>query len=506
MPKSPLPSNENDLVFVLLGDQLFDPKHLKSSGCKQVILIEDFGLCSEQKHHKLKLYLYLCAMREYRDELTRSNITVHYTELEDHDQKDDYFGRLTRQIEQLHPRQLNFFEVIDKPFESRLHQWLKDNQVDFVIHQSPGFLFSENDFRNATNRKKPYRLASFYRFAREKLNILIDIDGKPFGGKWSLDAENRKKIPKSLQIPSAPTAPRSKYHEPVSLIINRYFQDHPGTLENVWFPVTRKDAKTHLDAFLQQKFEVFGDYEDAMVHGEYFLFHSALSSSINIGLLTPALVVERALDYAQEKNISLNSLEGFIRQVIGWREFIRGIYREDSETQVQKNYWGHDRQLTDSWYSGETGILPLDDCIIGAQKTGYSHHIPRLMVICNLMNLSGVSPHQIYKWFMEMYIDSTEWVMIPNVYGMATFSDGGLMSTKPYTCGSNYILKMSNYKRGEWCNVVDGLYWRFIDRHQSFYQSNPRLGFQVTMLNKMDSSKKLELFDLADRFIDQNTC
>ena len=178
-----------------------------------------------------------------------------------------------------------------------------------------------------------------------------------------------------------------------------------------------------------------------MVRGEYFLFHNALSSSINIGLLTPDLVVERALHHAQEKNISLNSLEGFIRQVIGWREFIRGIYREDSETQVQKNYWEHDKQLTDSWYSGETGILPLDDCIIGAHKTGYSHHIPRLIVICNLMTLSGVSPHQIYKWFMEMYIDSTEWVMIPNVYGMATFSDGGLMSTKPYTWDQTTSLK-----------------------------------------------------------------
>ena len=185
-------------------------------------------------------------MREYRDELTRSGITVHYTELEDHSRKYDYFSRLTTHIEQLQPGQLNFFEVIDKPFEARLHQWLKDNQIDFVSHQSPGFLFSENDFRSATNRKKPYRLASFYRFAREKLNILIDIDGKPLGGKWSLDAENRKKIPKGLKTPSAPTAPRSKYHEPVSSIINHHFQGHPGTLENVWFPVTRKVARMHL--------------------------------------------------------------------------------------------------------------------------------------------------------------------------------------------------------------------------------------------------------------------
>ena len=504
---TPLPSkNDNDKIFVVFGDQLFDPKHLRTAGCSQVVLIEDFGLCRQHKHHKLKLYLYLCAMREYRDELSRAGFTVHYTELQDRNESDDYFSRLEAQIERIEITAINFFETADKPFGARLQNWLKDHQMGFVSHQSPGFLFSEGDFRNATNCKKPYRLASFYRFARENLNILIDAEGNPFGGKWSLDAENRKKIPKSLPIPTPPTAPHSKYHEAVSSIINRYFQDHPGTLENIWFPVTRKAAEKHLEAFLEKRFEIFGDYEDAMVQGEHFLFHSTLSSSMNIGLLTPDLVVDRVLNYAHEKDIPLNSLEGFIRQIIGWREFIRGIYREDSETQVQKNYWGHDRQLTDSWYSGETGILPLDDCIIGAQKTGYSHHIPRLMVICNLMNLSGISPHQIYSWFMEMYIDSTEWVMIPNVYGMATFSDGGLMSTKPYTCGSNYILKMSNYKRGEWCNVVDGLYWRFIDRHQTFYQSNPRLGFQVSMLNKLDSSKKIELFDLADRFIGQNTC
>ena len=506
MPNHLLPKNNNGAVFVVLGDQLFDPKHLQNAGCTQVILIEDLELCREHKHHKLKLYLYLCAMREYRDELSRCGITVHYTELQDRSQKEDYFSRLTSSMGQLLNNQLNFFEIIDKSFEARLHKWLDNNQVDFVSHRSPGFLFSSDDFRHATKLKKPYRLASFYRIAREKLNILMDIDGKPLGGKWSLDKENRKKIPRNVQIPSTPTAPLSKYHKPVFSIINDYFQDHPGTLENIWFPVTRKAAETHLEAFLKQRFEVFGDYEDAMVQGEYFLFHSALSSSMNIGLLTPDLVVENVLDYAQEKHISLNSLEGFIRQVIGWREFIRGIYREDSETQVRRNYWGHDRQLTDTWYSGETGILPLDDCIIGAQKTGYSHHIPRLMVICNLMNLSGISPHQIYKWFMEMYIDSADWVMIPNVYGMATYSDGGLMSTKPYTCGSNYILKMSNYKKGDWCNVVDGLYWRFIDKHRSFYKSNPRLGFQVSMLDKMDGSKKLELFDLADRFIAENTC
>ena len=349
-------------------------------------------------------------------------------------------------------------------------------------------------------------MASFYRLARKKFNILIDPEGKPVGGQWSRDAENRKKIPNNLRLPEMSVPPVSSYHTAVCSIINSYFKDHPGNLDYTWFPVTRQAAETHLKAFLEQRFSYFGDYEDAMVHQERFLFHSALSSSINIGLITPDLIVQLAIDYAQERNVSLNSLEGFIRQIIGWREFIRGIYQEDSKTQTQENYWGHDRLLTHSWYTAETGIAPLDDCILGAQETGYSHHIPRLMVVCNLMNLSGVSPHEIYKWFMEMYIDSSEWVMVPNVYGMATFSDGGLMSTKPYTCGSNYILKMSNYKKSDWCDIVDGLYWRFIEKHRTFYQSNPRLGFQAGMLDKMSSSKKQKLFRLADHFIRENTC
>ncbi|MDA8756275.1 cryptochrome/photolyase family protein, partial [Candidatus Pseudothioglobus singularis] len=219
----------------------------------------------------------------------------------------------------------------------------------------------------------------------------------------------------------------------------------------------------------------------------------------------PKNILEILLESADEFQIPMNSLEGFIRQVLGWREFIRGIYQEKGDFQLNSNYWGHTGKLTDSWYEASTGILPLDDSIKTALQDGYNHHIPRLMVISNLMNLCEIDPKEIYHWFMEMYIDSSDWVMVPNVFGMATYSDGGLMSTKPYTCGSNYFLKMSNYKRGDWCDTVDGLYWRFIEKNRSFYQSNPRLSLQATFLDRLSPERKELIFDRAETFISEHT-
>ena len=288
-------------------------------------------------------------------------------------------------------------------------------------------------------------------------------------------------------------------------MIIRNFDDHPGDLSNIWFPVTRKQAKTSLKIFIEERLIKFGIYEDAMLNESNFLFHSTLSPALNIGLLTPDEVIKACLKSFEKMGAPLNSVEGFIRQVIGWREFIRGIYQEKGEYQRSVNFWQHERKLSDSWYEGTTGILPLDDCIKSTIKDGYHHHIPRLMIISNLMNMCEINPDEIYKWFMEMYIDSSDWVMIPNVYGMATYSDGGLMSTKPYTCGSNYILKMSNYSRGEWCEIVDGLYWRFTEKHRSFYEKNARMGLLTRSLDRMDGERKKLIFSKANKFIQEKT-
>ena len=237
------------------------------------------------------------------------------------------------------------------------------------------------------------------------------------------------------------------------------------------------------------------------------MFHSLLSPYLNSGLLDPLECVQEAEKRYSLSNskIPLNAVEGFIRQILGWREFIMGVYWANMPQYKDLNFWSHKKNLSDSWYEGTTGIPPLDDAIKESIDYGYTHHINRLMVISNLMNLSGVNPNQMYKWFMEMYIDSSDWVMVPNVYGMGSYADGGIFSTKPYICGSSYMLRMSNYKKGEWCDVVDGLYWRFIENNLGFFEKNPRLSLMTKALTRLDQDRKRLIFEKANEFIEKNT-
>ena len=234
-----------------------------------------------------------------------------------------------------------------------------------------------------------------------------------------------------------------------------------------------------------------------------FIFHSALSPLLNIGLITPKEVIEKVT--ALESKIRINSYEGFIRQIIGWREFIRGMYQAHSDRFYKDNYFGHKKKMTASWYIGNTGIEPLDLAIVKAKKLGWSNHIERLMVIANIMNLSMIEPAEIYNWFMEIYVDSSDWVMAPNVYGMGLFSDGGIFATKPYICASSYILKMSDYKAGDWTYALDGLYWQFIKRNKNKLKSNPRLGIMTKILDNMKLDRRKKIFKAADNFIKNNT-
>jgi deoxyribodipyrimidine photolyase-related protein len=491
--------------YIILGNQLFDPKLLKKNNCNEVFMAEDFGLCREFKYHKSKIYLFLAAMREYRDELLKNSIKVNYFELDQRTDELEYVDFLIDFLKNKKIQEINIYEIEDKPFELKFLKKLAQNQIEVKITKSPMFLFSREEFIEMAKGKKTYRMASFYQKARKKLNILIDETGNPVGGKWSFDEDNRKKIPKNVEPPLEIKSVLSKNHHQLVETINKHFKNHPGSLDNIWFPVQRLEAKKQLRNFLKDKFKDFGTYEDAMIEGGNFLYHSCLSALLNIGLLTPDEVISETLKFSEKNSIPLNSLEGFIRQIIGWREFIRGIYHAEGVNQSNSNYWNNSKKLTSSWYDGSTGIEPLDDCIKTTLKDGYIHHIPRLMIISNIMNMCGVHPKEIYKWFMEMYIDSSEWVMVPNVFGMATYSDGGLMSTKPYTCGSNYVLKMSNYKKGDWCDKLDGIYWSFTEKNRKFYEGNPRLSLLTRSLDKLDPERKKRIFKAAKEFINENT-
>jgi deoxyribodipyrimidine photolyase-related protein len=253
-----------------------------------------------------------------------------------------------------------------------------------------------------------------------------------------------------------------------------------------------------LQQFIQQRLSGFGDYEDAISREHTVLFHSVLTPMLNIGLLSPQQVLDAVL--MEQQRIPINALEGFVRQIIGWREYMRLVYRTMGTAQRTRNYWNHTRPLPKSFYDGTTGIEPIDHTIRRVLCYGYCHHIERLMILGNFMLLCEFHPDAIYQWFMEMFVDAYDWVMVPNVYGMSQHADGGAITTKPYISGSSYVLKMSDYKKGPWCDVWDGLYWRFIDRNRSFFESNPRMKVMTGQLDRMGDKLKKHR-DIADTFL-----
>jgi deoxyribodipyrimidine photolyase-related protein len=330
--------------------------------------------------------------------------------------------------------------------------------------------------------------------------VLIE-SGSPSGGKWTFDTENRRKIPASVYIPPLNTLPRTPFISEAIEYVEHNFEKNYGHADKFNYPVTRDQAVHWLESFLTERFVQYGIYQDAIVNGSSFLFHSVLTPALNIGLLTPDHILERTLDFARHEDVPLNSVEGFVRQILGWREFIRGLYALESVHQRTRNVWNHHNSIPSCFWNGTTGIEPIDDVVNKVLKTAYSNHIERLMVIGNFMLLCEFHPNQVYEWFMTLYIDAYDWVMVPNVYGMSQFSDGGLMSTKPYISGSNYILKMSNYKKGEWCEVWDSLYWNFIEKHQEIFIKNPRMSMMVRQFHNMETSKKKRLRETREKFM-----
>ena len=497
--------SENE-ILVILGNQLFPIEHIKKTNVHKIFMAEDFGLTTEHKHHKLKILMFLWSMRQYKDNLVKNGYEVIYHSIEDDNFKDKFEDKVLEVIKKKKITSIKFFEIEDHFFETKFNNFISENKLDYEIINNPMFLTSRLEFKDfLKSQKKLIRMASFYQKIRQKMSILINDQNKPVGGKWSYDEDNRKKIPKNIDIPKIPPIQDDKKFKSLKLKINSFFHDHPGSTDYLWMPTNRQESLIWLDNFFKNKFSSFGNYEDAIRSENNFLFHSAISPILNMGLLTPDEVIKKAFEFSKLKSIPINSLEGFIRQIIGWREFIRGIYHNRGNEEINSNYWNHQQKLTKDWYEGTTGIDPLDDAIKDCVKFGYTHHIPRLMVICNIMNLSKIHPNEIYKWFMEMFVDSSDWVMVPNVYGMGTFADGGIFATKPYSCGSNYILKMSNYKKDDWCDIVDGLYWKFMNDNVSFFKSNPRLAILVKSLERMNTDRKELIFGKANDFINTKT-
>ncbi|MCI5052802.1 MAG: cryptochrome/photolyase family protein [Simkaniaceae bacterium] len=485
--------------FYLLGSHLFPHEDLPIDKSCPILMIEDRHLYTRFAFHKKRLLFLIEASRNYADSLGEKGYTVIYYELNSGSSSyETHFAKILKDEGITH---LKTFEIEDRFHYEWIDLCVKKLKIKWEIFESPLFLNSGKEIEQELGHKKRPFMKTFYESERKRLDILMSSNG-PVQGKFSFDAENRKPLPAAVVVPKRKPPKLSGHAKEVASLVEKEFSKHPGSTKNAWIPTTREEALKEMKRFFEEYFVLFGPYEDAISTRDPFLFHSALSPLINVGLLTPEEVLDTALS---AKKIPIQSREGYVRQLIGWREFIRGIDLCFGEKQEKSNFFGHRRKMKSSWYNGTTGIATLDDAINKANEWGYCHHIERLMILSNLMFLCELDPKEVYCWFMELFVDSADWVMGPNVYGMGQFSDGGIFATKPYICGSNYLIKMSDYKKGPWCEIVDGLYWRAIDKKRKFFAKQPRLKMMVNTLDKMDPAKKKDLFAKAESFIKAHT-
>lgn len=497
-------------IALVYPHQLFEKNPILKDLDRQndfVLMIEDELFFDQYNFHKLKIELHKKSMSFYKSFLENKkynvlisrNIENGVEQILNFKKKIKYDSTYIKKIEKI-----IVIDVVDNYLQKKIEKFCQKNKIDLHVTETPMFLTKNIDIENYISiqktHKKIYFMKNFYEWQRKRLNILIDDRGMPVGGKWSFDEDNRKKLPKNLNIPP----------EYIPKNTNR----KSASSENFMYAVDFDGAKDCLNNFLEMKLCNFGPYEDAVLENENVLFHSVLSPYLNIGLITPDYVVNKTLKFAIDNKIPLNSLEGFIRQIIGWREYIRLVYIKLGNQIRNKNYFNAERKIPKCFWTATTGILPVDNTIKKLNKTAYTHHIPRLMIMGNFMNLCGFKPDEVYRWFMEMYIDSYDWVMVPNVYSMTLYADGGMITTKPYISGSSYILKMSDFKKDKynvkdvnmaWNKIWDALFWNFVGTHFEKLKSEGRLGFIGIQYQKMKKEDKVNHAKIATEYIKSMT-
>lgn len=469
-------------ITLIFPDQLF-LKHPCIGSRRQIYLVEEFLFYKVQPFHKQRLVLLRSAMQKYAEMLRKKGHEVIYICSKDLTYRGNLFDMLGKKA----IKNIYIAEFSDEWLYQDLMMGSKKYGWNIHFHPSPGFICSEQDLKTFFANKKHFSMASFYAHQRKSQNILMKGQG-PVGGKYSFDTENRKKIPKGLDIPPAFLPHKNANTEKIIAEVENEFPDTIGEASPFLYPTTHNEARKALEMFLNEKLAFFGDYQDAMQKEESFLFHSVLSPILNIGLLTPQEVIQAAINHSEKYPVPINSLEGFLRQIMGWREFVRASYLLKGSYQRSFNFFHHHEKIPKNFWEGATGILPIDTLIKRIFRTGYCNHIERLMVLGNFLLLTEAAPQEIYKWFMGHFVDAYDWVMVPNVYGMSQYADGGVIITKPYISSSNYILKMSNYPRGEWTEIWDGLFWRFLQKHRAIFSSNYRTLNLMQILNKNEST------------------
>lgn len=463
-------------------------------------LVEEFLFFRQYNFHQQKIAFHRASMKYYEDFLRKNGLPVNYVQATENE------SDVRLLIPYLHSLGVTAIVVID-PVDDWLMSRVKTSclalNIQLNVLESPMFLNTNEDLSHFFKpAKKKFFQTEFYKQERIRRKILLEESGEPMGGQWTFDVDNRKKYPKGKPIVKSEYPSIDDFAKEAREYTEQHFSDNIGGFtENFSYPIGFSASEQWLAQFLEKRMLEFGDYEDAIVHKEILLNHSLLTPMLNVGMISPAQILTQTVAYSLENNVPINSLEGFVRQIVGWREFIRGVYTTKGKEERTKNFWGFTRKIPKSFYDGSTGIFPVDTTIKKVLKTGYCHHIERLMVLGNFMLLCEFDPDEVYRWFMEMFIDAYDWVMVPNIYGMSQFADGGMMSTKPYISASNYLMKMSDYPKGDWQDTWDALFWRFLDKQRVFFLKNPRLSMLVKTFDKWDETKKIAIHKLADNFL-----
>ena len=487
---------------LLLGDQLSKT----ISSLRDCAVVEDVVLLCEVweeatyvKHHKKKIALLFSAMRHFAAGLQQRGYTVAYTKLDDLENTGSLRGEVARCLRQTGCERV----VVTHPGEYRVLEdmrgWAANLGVSVDIRADDRFLCAPNAFRAWAHGRKQLRMEYFYRDMRKQYGILM-AGNEPVGGKWNYDFANRKPPKAGLELPAPyATPPDAMTQEVISLVAAR-FANHFGELEGFNFAVTRDQALQVLDKFIDERLAHFGDYQDAMLEGEPWMYHSHISFYLNCGLLLPLECARAAEQAYHQGKAPLNAVEGFVRQIIGWREYIRGIYWLKMPVYTAENFLQARRPLPEFYWSADTKMNCLRQCVLETRRNAYAHHIQRLMVLGNFALIAGVDPRQVNEWFLIVYADAYEWVELPNVSGMILFADGGYLASKPYAAGGSYINKMSNYcrncsyqvsqKKGPDACPFNYLYWDFLDRNRAQLQSNARIGMMYKTLERMGADKR----------------
>tara|TARA_R110002110_G_scaffold121431_2_gene297169 strand:+ start:1763 stop:3292 length:1530 start_codon:yes stop_codon:yes gene_type:complete len=499
-------------LILIMWDQLsVDLSSLKNFPNAPVTIIEFWEDFTHVKHHQKKIVFLLSAMRHFKKQLEKK-WSVEYLRLDEHPENTSSEVILKSVIKKHDAKEL----IVTHPGEYRQLQFLnkvtQSLNIKLTLVEDERFFcgIAEGDGWYKKHKENPL-MENFYHTMRRKTGYLME-NNKPIGGKWNYDKENRQPPKKGMDIPHIPGFKSDALTQEVITFVKKTFKQNFGDIEPFWFGVTRRQALVALDRFVEIALADFGTYQDAMLEGEAFLYHSVLAQYLNVGLLSPLEICNKVEAYYKQNKISLACAEGFIRQVIGWREYVRMIYWSTMPAYVELNSLNYQNPLPNFYWTGQTEMRCLSHCIQNTKKHAYSHHIQRLMITGNFAMLIGVTPKYIHEWYLIVYIDAFEWVELPNTMGMATFADGGIVGTKPYVAGGNYINKMSNFcqncaynvkeKLGKNACPFNYLYWNFLIKHEPYLKNNMRLKMPYATLRKMSSEKKANIEDDAKRFIE----